>query len=259
MRRPYHERAAAGADPQFAMTTLLALETATAACSVAVLRDGIERHLFELAERAHAERLLPMVGQAMAEAGVDFVRLDAIGVSIGPGSFTSLRIGLAAARGLALAVDKPCFGITSLETIADAACPAAQDRGCSHVLVALDSRRRDLFVQAFAADGPPLTTPSIIAIDGLVAYVNGLGGGRPGAVALAGDAAGAIAAPLGAAGVPHRVLTDCLYPTALSVARLTLRRWRAGERPQAPPRPLYLRAADTGPPIAPPPIVHPSG
>src|SRR5512134_3511265 len=100
------------------MTTLLAIETATAACSVAVWSDGAEVPLFEVVERAHAERLLPMLETAIDRAKVAFADVDAIGVGIGPGAFTSLRIGLAAARGLALALDKACLGVTSLEALA---------------------------------------------------------------------------------------------------------------------------------------------
>src|SRR5512134_3434667 len=123
------------------MTTLLAIETASAACSVAVWRDGAEVHIFEVVERAHAECLLLMVEKAATQAKVAFADVDAIGVGIGPGAFTSLRIGLAAARGLALALNKPCLGVTSLEALAAAASPVARGQRCTYVLVVLDSKR----------------------------------------------------------------------------------------------------------------------
>ncbi len=232
------------------MTMLLAIETATAACSVALWCDGTETHAFEVVGRGHAERLLPMLAATTAEANVDLAEVAAIGVGIGPGAFTSLRIGIAAARGLALALDRPCFGVTSLEALAAAACPLAARQQLSCVLAALDSKRRDLFVQPFAAEGAPLAAPSIIADDGAAALLEAVGVRREETIGIAGDGASMVAASLSAAGYAHRIIDECRHPTALSVVRLTALRWLAGERPQMPPRPLYLRPADTGPPLA---------
>ncbi len=239
------------------MTTLLAVETTTAACSVAVWRDGEEFHLFEVVDRAHAECLMPMLAAVMVRAGADFAELDAVGVTIGPGAFTSLRIGLAAARGLALALAKPCIGVTSFEAVAGDACRMATgEEGRPDVLVALDSKRGDLFVEPFAADGRSLTAPTIVTASDLAAHLETIGLTRDKAVAVAGDAAGIAAESLAAAGYIVRCLDACRFPTALAVARQAAARWLAGERSQTPPRPLYLRAAETGPPIAP---VSPAG
>ncbi|MFO1152371.1 MAG: tRNA (adenosine(37)-N6)-threonylcarbamoyltransferase complex dimerization subunit type 1 TsaB [Rhodospirillales bacterium] len=233
------------------MTTLLAIETATAACSVAVSHDGAEIHLFEVVSRAHAERLLPMVATAMSRAGTGFVDVDAIAVSVGPGAFTSLRIGLAAARGLAVALDKPCFGVSSLEALAAIAGPIGKEHACKRVVVALDSKRGDVFLQVFSAEGAALALPAIVAVDAIALHLAAAGVLPDERVAVAGDADAITAADLRAGGQPHRVIGDCRYPTALAVVRLAAARWVSGERPPAPPRPLYLRPAETGPTIQP--------
>ena len=234
------------------MTTLLAIETATAACSVAVWRDGEEFSIFNVVDRAHAECLMPMLDAVMVQAGLPFAGIDAIAVTIGPGAFTSLRIGLAAARGVALALAKPCIGVTSLEAVAAAARAfAAAEQEQPDVLVALDSKRGDLYAQPFAAHGEPLSHPAIVAADDLAAHLIAarVMGDKP--LAVAGDAAAIADAALAAAGYATRSIDACRFPTALAVARLAAARWLAGDRPRTPTRPLYLRAAETGPPIAP--------
>jgi tRNA threonylcarbamoyl adenosine modification protein YeaZ len=121
--------------------TVLVIETATAACSVALLDgDGVVAARHELVGRGHAERLVPMVGEVLAEAGRN--RADLIQVDCGPGSFTGIRIGLAAARALALAWGVPVSGFSALALIA---ATAREDVG-----VALIGGHGELFVQRFA-------------------------------------------------------------------------------------------------------------
>jgi tRNA threonylcarbamoyladenosine biosynthesis protein TsaB len=217
---------------------VLALDTSGAACSVA-LRDGAGRllaHRFQALARGHAEKLMPMLRDAMAEARIDFAALALLAVTTGPGSFTGIRVGLAAARGLALASALPILGVTAFEALAAAVAPA--DR---QLLVAIDSRRGDLFVQGFAADGSPLAAPVAVAPDGLAAIA------PPGALMLAGDGAERAATALAAAGRPA-ILAAARLPDAADVAAVALTRWRPGER-TAPPLPLYLRAPDVTLPV----------
>jgi tRNA threonylcarbamoyladenosine biosynthesis protein TsaB len=137
---------------------ILALETALSRCSAALWRDGelvAERRL-DLA-RGHSESLLPMVAKIMAESGVAFSALSRIAVTTGPGSFTGVRIGLAAARGLALACNIPAIGVTTLECVAYAAAPESKSRP---ILAVLDAGRPDLFAQAFDASGVARTAIS---------------------------------------------------------------------------------------------------
>ena len=98
---------------------LLALDTCLGACSAAIV-DGAQvvASVSEPMTRGHQERLAPMARDLMAEGGLAFTRLDRIGVTIGPGSFTGLRVGLAFAKGLALALDRPCVGVGTLEALA---------------------------------------------------------------------------------------------------------------------------------------------
>ena len=107
--------------------TLLAVDCATNACSAALwLDDGAGPHRYRAMRRGHAETLMPMVRAVMDEAGLAFSDLDAIAVTTGPGAFTGIRIGLAAARGFALAANLPLIGVTTLEAVAGAMTVAAR-------------------------------------------------------------------------------------------------------------------------------------
>lgn len=134
---------------------VLAFDTSMARCSAALWRDGavVAERAAEIA-RGHAEALMPMLQEVMAEAGVAYADLERIGVTTGPGSFTGLRIGLSAARGLALATGVSAFGISTLEAVARAAADAHPDRD---IFVVLDTGRPEVFVQRFAPDLSPRT------------------------------------------------------------------------------------------------------
>lgn len=185
---------------------------------------------------------MPLIGKVLAEAGFDFADLDLIAVAIGPGSFTGLRVGLAAARGIALAAARPCFGVSSFEASLEAeraTAEAAWRRG-ETVLVALDSRRREVFAQAFLPPaGAPL--PAVVAAPERLAS---LIGGRLGLVL-------ATSTPLGAAvlaGCDADALPSFMEspPRASAVAAVATRRWQHGVRCVHGPDPLYLRAPQTG-------------
>jgi tRNA threonylcarbamoyladenosine biosynthesis protein TsaB len=214
---------------------VLGFDTSGASCSAAVLRDGAAAASRAVAmERGHAQALAPMLRDVMAEAGLGFDRLDAVGVTIGPGAFTGIRIGLAAARGFGLALGIPVYGVTGFAAIAAAA--EAELRAGEVLLVAIESRRAELFAQTFAdgriaSSGPVSIAPAVLAD-----FV------PPGAVAIAGDAAARAAAALEAAGRAVRLLAARI-PDPEVIARLAAERWQAGERPP-PPSPFYLRAPD---------------
>jgi len=210
---------------------VLAIDASTSACSAALLHDGqIAAHRLTVMARGQSEALLPMVAAVMAEARQDFSGLDLIAVTVGPGAFTGLRIGLAAARGLALASGTPLAGLPTPLAVA-AAVPAAERAG-RILVVALDSRRDQPWVQLFDADLAPLG--AVAALD--AAAVAELLAGRPALVA--GDDAAALAAAL-----PGAVLASSPgWPDAAQVARLAAERWPRGET--LPAEPLYLRAPD---------------
>jgi tRNA threonylcarbamoyladenosine biosynthesis protein TsaB len=204
---------------------ILALDTCVEACSVAVWAD--DRTLASISEpmqRGHQERLAPMVSEALAAAGLRPSQLDRIAVTTGPGSFTGLRVGLAFAKGLALALDRPCIGIGALEALALSA-------GGGFVAACLDARRGRVYLQVFA-DGRAVMAPDVLDVEVAAARVAELWSG--GAARLVGSGAPLIAQVLPAA------LVDALAtPDPGVLARLA-----AARGPGPGPRPLYLRAPD---------------
>jgi tRNA threonylcarbamoyladenosine biosynthesis protein TsaB len=127
---------------------VLAIDTATEACSVALVTGGTALAHFEIAGRTHTERLVPMVQALMAEAGLSFTQLDGYVCGIGPGSFAGVRIGLGFMKGLALAVDRPAVGVSSLEALA---LPALRAGG-ARVVSAIDARMNEVYFGGFVAD-----------------------------------------------------------------------------------------------------------
>lgn len=126
---------------------VLAVDTATEACSVALAVDGEIRERFEIAGREHTARLLPMVHGLLGEAGVTFAQLDAIACGIGPGSFAGVRIGVGFVKGLALALDRPVIPVTSLATLAAGAAASADA-----VVAAIDARLEEVYAGIYAIE-----------------------------------------------------------------------------------------------------------
>ena len=217
---------------------ILAIETSGAACSAALM-SGRAVHERSLAmTRGHAERLVPLIGDVLAEARVAYAGLDLIAVTVGPGTFTGMRVGLAAARGIALATGRPCLGVTSFECVLEAALSEAEAAWTSgrDVLVVLDSRRSEVFAQRFAGpEGEPA--------EPVVATPEELASACTGVALIVGTAATAVGAVLSRGDVAVRDLA----PSAAAVASLAARRWAEGVRPNGFPDPLYLRAPATGP------------
>ncbi|MEL1265555.1 tRNA (adenosine(37)-N6)-threonylcarbamoyltransferase complex dimerization subunit type 1 TsaB [Pseudoxanthomonas putridarboris] len=138
---------------------LLAFETATEACSVAVYVDGEVRERFEVAPRRHAELSLPWAEALLAEAGIARSQLDAIALSRGPGAFTGVRLAIALAQGIALALDRPLVPVSTLAVL------AARANG-TRILAAIDARMGEIYAGTFIRDGDALeaTSPeSVIA------------------------------------------------------------------------------------------------
>lgn len=216
---------------------LLAFDTAQGALSAAV-RDGKEElaSLFEERTRGHAEALMPMVETVLAEAALGFADLDALAVTVGPGTFTGLRVGLAAARGIALSRGLPLVGVTTLEAIAEPVAAEADEI----VLASFDARRDEVYMQAFSADGPERTAPLLVALGDVLSRL------PLGPLVLSGTGTPLMTDILSAGGRPFRTSATRPQPDASAVARMAVR--RLGERgAQAfltPPAPLYIRAPD---------------
>ncbi|EKN48622.1 MULTISPECIES: tRNA (adenosine(37)-N6)-threonylcarbamoyltransferase complex dimerization subunit type 1 TsaB [Pseudomonas syringae group] len=124
------------------MTTLLALDTATEACSVALLHDGKVLSHYEVIPRLHAQRLLPMIKDLLAEAGIAMSALDAIAFGRGPGAFTGVRIAIGVVQGLAFALERPVLPVSNLAVLAQR---AFRERGVSQVAAAIDARMDEVY------------------------------------------------------------------------------------------------------------------
>ncbi|HET8818860.1 MAG TPA: tRNA (adenosine(37)-N6)-threonylcarbamoyltransferase complex dimerization subunit type 1 TsaB [Xanthomonadaceae bacterium] len=126
---------------------LLAFETATEACSVALWIDGEVRERYEVAPRRHAELSLPWAEALLAEAGLRRSQLDALAVSRGPGAFTGVRLGISLVQGIALALDRPVVAVSTLAVLAAGAAPP--DGRARHVLASIDARMGEVYAGAF--------------------------------------------------------------------------------------------------------------
>jgi tRNA threonylcarbamoyladenosine biosynthesis protein TsaB len=201
---------------------VLAIDTAFAACSAAVLdtgRGAVIGRASEAMERGQAEVLLPMV--------------DRIAVTIGPGSFTGLRVGIAAARGIALAAGKPAVG---LSTLAAFAVPHIAADDTEPVVAAIDARHSQVYLQVFGPEGRTLVSPRVVPLSEAVRAAMGTR-------VITGSGAEQISA-VWPAGDPRPAVIDArAAPDIDWVARLGA----AASDGQAPPKPLYLRAPDARP------------
>ena len=124
------------------MTTLLALDTATEACSVALLHNGQVFSRYAVIPRLHAQRILPMISEVLAEAGISKNAVTAIAFGRGPGAFTGLRIAVGVVQGLAFALQIPVLPVSNLAAIAQRAC---REHGAKQVAVAIDARMDEVY------------------------------------------------------------------------------------------------------------------
>ena len=224
---------------------LLGFDTATTACSAALWAEGeVTGHRRIEAGGRYAEALVPMLREVAAEGGTTLAAIDRFAVTVGPGSFTGIRIGLATARGLALALKRPLIGLSTLEVLA-AGVPAGECDG--PVLAALDAGRGRLYAQLFDRSLRALCPPQALAAEALPGFV-AAGNGSPLAVvgtgqevALAALAPGIEARPASGSPTPDaRVLVRCAAARAEAEAD-------GKGSVTAPVRPLYLREAGARP------------
>lgn len=211
---------------------LLAFETSTEACSVAVWIDGQVHERFELAPRRHAELALPWAERMLAEAGIARSQLDAIAVGRGPGAFTGVRLAIAVAQGIAMGLDRPLLPVSTLAALAMRA-------GGERRIAAIDARMGEVYLGLFERDGDGLRALAreVVVAPQAAALPEGEGWGGVGTGFGAVDAAlqARFAGRLGsvdAAALPH----------AADVARLGAIAFARGEA-VAPERaePAYLR------------------
>jgi tRNA threonylcarbamoyladenosine biosynthesis protein TsaB len=214
---------------------LLALDTSTEACSVALLLDGELRMRFQLTERSHAELVLPMVETLLDEAGVALADLDGLAFGRGPGAFTGLRIACGVVQGLALGANLPVVPVSSLASVAEQV-PAAPGEV---VLVCNDARMGEVYWGVFQRGSDGAVTA---LCDEAVSRPEAVGVGAPGAMHVAGNALPrypALAERLRAAGLQFH---EGVYPRADAVARLGEIELAAGRGvPAEQALPVYVR------------------
>lgn len=217
---------------------VLAIDTALEACSAAVLdteRAGIIAHELVPMQRGHAEALMPLVKRVMERAALAFTSLDRIAVTIGPGSFTGLRVGIAAARGLGLAGGIPVVG---LSTLAVYATPLIAADDTLPVVAAIDARHENVYLQVFGPGGRTLVAPRVAPLREAVRAAANSGAPR-----IVGTAATLLAAAWPTDERPPRAVDQRSAPDIDWVAQLGAAALDTG----LPPRPLYLRAPDAQP------------
>ena len=221
---------------------VLALDTCLSACSVAVLRRGMEgagngrivsRHT--AMARGHAEALMPMIDDAMREAGIAFSELERIAVTTGPGTFTGMRIGIAAARGLGLAVGCPVVGLTTFAALACNANDADYSSGA--LAVCIDARREEVYLQVLSSPGAPLCEPAVTSLDAAIDVHPEL------ELAAVGSAAARLVDTAAKSGRRIRLMDVADVPDAAAFIRFAADMAVS----ETPPSPLYLRAADAKP------------
>jgi len=216
---------------------VLAIDTALEACSAAVLdteRGGILASESIPMLRGHAEALLPLVSRVMSEAALEFGALDRIAVTVGPGSFTGLRVGVSAARGIAVAAGKPAVGLTTLAALA---APYIAIDDMTPLVAAIDARNDQVYMQMVGSGGRSLIQQRVASLRDAV---------RDAANArarLVGSAAAMMAAAWPAGVQPPPVVDAARAPIIDWVAHLGA----AAAQALSLPKPLYLRAPDAQP------------
>ena len=216
---------------------ILAIDTALDACAAAVL-DTVAGKLIareSLAmKRGHAEALMPLIARVIEASGIAFASLDRIAVTTGPGSFTGLRVGLSAARGIALAANKPAVGLTTLTAFA---APVVSETGEHPIISAIDARHDHVYFQVVSGNGSSLVRPRVAPIE------EALEASRFGAPYLVGNAARILADRWPAHAPPPFKVDAQPAPDIAWVAWLGA----AVSPDTAPARPYYLRAPDAKP------------
>jgi hypothetical protein len=227
---------------------ILALDTALPAVCACVLESGASEPLVmeSLAmERGHAEALLPLIERVMAQVEGGFPSLDRIAVTVGPGSFTGIRVAISAARGFGVALGIPVVGVSTLAAFAAPLVlgpkPAIQKPASpqpSIIVSAIDARHGQVYLQACSETGAILMAPTVLplaeAIDKL----------PPGPLRITGPAAPLLAIAAWSCHRAAEVEGEIVATPILYVARLGL----IADPEGAPPRPLYIKAPDVKPP-----------
>lgn len=220
---------------------ILAIDTALGACSVCLTDDAPEAEPHEAIihesiamERGHAEALLPLIEQVMSRVPDGFAALDRVAVTVGPGSYTGLRVGISAARAIGLAAGVPVIGVSTLSALL-APMVAAESRRL--LAAAIDARHGHVYFHAVAPGGRTVVSPSLVSVRDAVRLIGS------GPVLVSGSGAPALAAEALALRGNASVFDAPVAVDVLWVAKLA----QAASPEAALPKPLYLRAPDARP------------
>jgi tRNA threonylcarbamoyladenosine biosynthesis protein TsaB len=216
---------------------VLAIDTALGACSACIQDTGtgemLARETIPM-ERGHAEALLPLIDRLVSQVEGSFGSLSRVAVTVGPGSYTGLRVGISAARGIGLAAGIPVVGVATLSAFL-APLMASDSRGL--FTGAIDAKHGHIFVQAIAYGGKVIIAPSLMSYRDAIRQLGS------GPLMIAGTAAASLAAEARAQGVEAHVIEDSPAPDIAWVARLGA----IADPASALPKPLYLREPDAKP------------
>jgi tRNA threonylcarbamoyladenosine biosynthesis protein TsaB len=219
---------------------VLAIDTALEACSVAVLdteSSARARSRSLPMARGHAEALMPLIANVMSEARTEFAELDRIAVTVGPGSFTGLRVGVAAARGIGLAAEKPVVGLTTLSALA---VPLIDADDSQAVLAVIDARHANVYMQLFGPGGRTLVAPRVAPLRDAIRAA------MASPTRIVGNAAKLVEAAWPEKQRKPLFVNEVKTPDIVWVARLGA----AADPDLASVKPLYLREADAHPQAA---------
>lgn len=220
---------------------ILAIDTALDACAAAVLDTEAGKVIAsesQIMKRGHAEALMPLIARVMGEAGTGFDSLGRIAVTTGPGSFTGLRVGLSAARGIALAANKPVVGVN---TLAAYAAPVVSENVEHPIVSVIDARHDHVYFQVVSGNGTALVRPKVAPI------AEALSAWRFGTPYLVGNAAKLLAERWPSHALPPINADELAAPDIAWVGWLGA----AVSPDAAPARPFYLRLPDVKPPKQP--------
>ncbi|MEJ5080313.1 MULTISPECIES: tRNA (adenosine(37)-N6)-threonylcarbamoyltransferase complex dimerization subunit type 1 TsaB [unclassified Ochrobactrum] len=214
---------------------ILALDTASSWCAAAIYDSGTDTVLAEVSEdigKGHAEVLMDYIGRVMTQSGIAMTDLDCVAVNVGPGSFTGVRIGVSAARGFALALERPAIGISAFDALAS---EVAISHPGKPVLVLLEAHRGEIYAQSFDADSKATTGPMVLPRDEALALIQQ----QSSETVLAGSAANALNEVLAGTFSTARVEPTARIGTYAKLAAL--------REPGEAPKPLYMRGPDVKP------------
>lgn len=216
---------------------ILSIDTALSAVSAGVIETGRPEPLARetlLMDRGHAEALLPLVDRVVSGVEGGFTSLDRVAVTVGPGSYTGIRVGISAARAIGLAAGIPVVGVATLSAFI-APLMTRETRGL--VAAAIDAKHGSVYIQAVAPGGRTVIAPALMAIRDAVRVLGS------GAIQLVGTGAALLAPECRAQGMDVQLVDAPAVPDIVWVARIGA----LAEPSQALPKPLYLRGPDAKP------------